>query len=657
MGTKKNKSVEQADELWIPNATFGDKRPKRGSLKIEKIVKMQLDTARKDASGRIVAPGITACIQGPHGIAKTTGTSAEYLKYSVEPIAFSAAVLLPTDWYGMIPRVVKGLESGATDAEVFNDTEANDELMNVGRAMARNAQFILETHLSSRLTHDDPWALIIDEANRVQRVMLAAFMEVTVDGSVLGRVLENLAAVTLLRNPAGDGYQGIAVGDLAFESRFPTFNVTEKDFDWKAYLAQQHPGTDFTQFFSRRDSLDGTARRVFCPRVVEHTIGVTLEGLPPHVALPILPAGRQKIVNAQGEDVTETVMKMTCETLGKPYRTVEQFPGLVDTCRKLSLTKGWNLREVGPHGIGKTTSAKAFGREQEIETAVLSASMADPSTFVQLVPMDGKMQPILADRVNFDEPGLLVLDEFTLADKTVKPQMLEVTGPTRSIASLPLNVRTIWALDNPARFGAVQYSGRTADEAMVSRFVLNLEVTEEDYQWREALEDRFGEEAFKPFAEWRSQDLNPEEKDLISPRTLSIMATVHSHGLDVDEALPFLGKDRIPVRTHALKARLGNRKVLGLAAIVAEAQGLLAILNDPAADEAEKAEVSTAVVRSVQKAELKELEPHTDLLVEFVKALPPHARTSIINAASGEKGEKGQSKVLFWSEVYTKTLA
>lgn len=657
MGAKSKSAANAEDTVkWIPNATYGEKAPKRNSRKIDRIIDMLVGTCVRDEDDNVLAPGQTVCIQGLHGISKTTATIASLEERDIEAVAFSASVLLPPDWYGMIPRVVAAQEAGATDEELMSNPDTRSELDRVGRAMATQATYVLETHLSKRLVHEKPWVLIIDEANRVQKTMLAAFMEVTVDGSVLGRVLDQLVGVVLLRNPAGDGYMGIAAGDLAFESRFPTFTVTEKDFAWQEYLAQKYPEVNLKGFFDRRNALDATARRVFCPRVVEHVLDVTIAGLPGEIALPILPSGRQKILNQDGSDVTEQVLRMTAEEVGVPYRAASTFPNLVDTCRKLSLEKGWNLREVGPHGIGKTTTAKLFGKEMGLPTSVLSASMADPSSFVQLVPMDGVMQPILADRVNFDEPGLLVLDEFTLADKTVKPQMLEVTGPTRSIGSLPINAKAVWALDNPARHGAIQYSGRSADEAMVSRFVLNLEVTEDDYQWREALTGKFGDR-FSHFAEWRSQDLNPDEKNFVQPRTLGIMANLDKYGLDIDEALPFLGKDRVPLRTHLLKARLADRKVLGLGAIIEQSGNLLSILTDPSADEAEKTEVAAASVRAFQKADLVDLEPHADVLVDFIKALPPHSRTSIINAAQAEKGEKGQKKVLFWSEIFGRTLA
>lgn len=633
----KAQRFSKKDDVFTPNATFTEK-PRSGSHEIVLDLKWFLNEVVRDEHGDILRPAPTIVIEGEHGNGKTAHIKASLAKSGVEICYVSGATLLPVDMVMTMPKLASALADGtATSGEVTH------------------AKYVLDAYLSARLDRDGrEFVFVVDEVNRIQPATMPTYMEMFQSHRVAGIPIPGLLGIIGIRNPAGSGYLGTNVGDMAFESRFPVFEYAARDIPWMEALAAQYSEVDLTGVFEVWKSLDGTARRVFCPRVVDHVIGVTLEGLPSSCGIPIMPSGRQKILTASGDDITESTLRKIASALGHPYR--ETIENLVQVAARISASNGWGLRLVGPHGIGKTGLLDGIGPEIGAEMRITSGPNMDPSTLVMLLPdmETGKVEPVLSAKVSSKgEKFILVVDEMTLAPKTVASQLLEVTQE-RSIAGEPLEgCIAVWALDNPSRFGGIQYKSRSADEAMVSRFHVNLEVTEEDIDWRGYLEARYGAEVVKPFAEWRSQDLNPDERPLVPPRVIETMIRLHGGGRNVDKALPKLGKDRIPVRTHLLKARLGNREVLGLSAIIADKDRFIGILADKSSDEVEQANVGTAVSRAFQKADLPELEPHRDAIIEFLRVLPVDMKVAIMQFSMTEKSS---SKKEFWISVYKEIL-
>lgn len=650
MSTKQNKAKK---DDFVPNATFASRPPV--SRRATEILTWFSNQVQRDAEGNITRPARTIVFQAHFGVGKTAFIKHFFEQKNVYVAYFSGAALLPPDFALTFPVLAEiAADPDATPEDIASNPAAAAEMKRV----VSHAKYVLQTHLSSRLVSDREMVIFIDEMNRIAPAMMPTFMELFQSHRVAGLDIPNLMGVICARNPVGEGYIGTADGDHAFATRLIVFEIEARDIPWMEALATQWSDVDLSGVFDVWKSLDATARRVFAPRVVEHTIFCALNGLPPVLGLPIKD-GRMQITTATGEDITEQVMRKVSDALGFPYRDPQNFPDLVATCIKVAYEHGKNLQMVGGAGMGKTGLVESLGPELGCEMRVVSGPNMDPSSMVMLLPdlEEGRVEPVLSSLVS--EKGkkfVLVVDESRRSPKNVANQLLEVSQE-RSIAGVPLEgCVAVWALDNPLKDGPIQYRSGMADEAMVSRYSINIEVTVDDIDWRGHLEGIYGEDFVRPFAEWWSQDLNEDERKLIPPRVLEAMMSLWQGQLDVDSALPYVGKERVPVRTHSLKARLGNRAVLGLSAIVAEADSLLEILRDPSADEAEKAEISVAAVRAFQKADLKELEPHTDVLVDFIKALEPHNRTAVINAAQGERGDKAQKKVMFWSEVFSKTL-
>lgn len=640
---KKVAKVEEGSS-WVPNATF-DKEPP--SLKSNMLFKTVLYATKTKQ---------TSVIEGLHGVGKTKATAAAVRSLGYRPVTFSLAVIMPTDMAQQIPTLRDKMAAGASDEEILADPDIRQRL----REQAEKAAWSLKTHLTQTLVHDEPWVLILDEANRVQQMMLPMLMEITQSHRVLGEELHNLKCVILLRNPAGAGY-AVVMGDLASESRYPVFPVTANDIPWMEFLSTQYPKQDLKPLKRLINRLDATARRTLAPRMVEHFLQVVTAGLPATLALPIMPSGRTRVENAAGDDITEATLRAMCEAIGEPYREEGTVP--LQTCLDKARQNGWNLRLVGPPGIGKTGLMFAMSTPED-ELRPVSAACLEPTSLLVTVPADGKVVPILSDKVSFENQGILVLDEYTLAPKHVKPQLLELVQERTLGGEAPPGLKAVWALDNPSRVGGIPLRGRSADEAMVSRFSLNIEVTEADIPWREYLEEKFGEEFVAPFAKWRAR-LQPDEKVIVNPRVLEMMMSLHANTdedgkpspLDVDFAIPYVGGgERAPIRTHGLKAELAGRQVLGLDELIANAKEICALLADPNGDAQAQIDTAHNVVRILETADLKDLEPHEDVLVEYVKVLPSDRRVSLLNTAQAETSrEVGQKKITFWSQVFVKT--
>lgn len=652
--TKNPGATLVADDEFVPNATYKEK-PKRSSLKIEKLITWWRGTATYSADGQVLKPARTIMLQAHAGVGKTSFIKDVLARLGIGMAYFSGSSLLPPDWVLTFPRLVKMLEDGSTVDEIMADRDGGAELSE----MVSQMRYELVTRLAPRLQFTKPSAIVIDEASRIETVMLSTFMELFQSHRVAGLDIPNLLGVIGIRNPVGAGYVGTTAGDHAFETRFPVFELTAKDIPWQEALARKYADIDLSGVFDVWKTLDATARDTLCPRVVEGAIKTIPGGLPTLACLPLRLGKRVQILTQTGEDITESTMRKLAAALGQPYR--ESAEDLIRSAVKTICIDGaGNLALSGGAGMGKSAYIEALGKELGIEMRIESAANLNPQDLIMLLPssIKGEVESQVTNKLTA-APGhryILVLDELHRAPKSTLNQLLEVVQE-RSIGGEPLpGCHAVIAIDNPARQGAIQYKVGNADDAMISRFQASLELTTDDIDWRSYLETVFGDEVVKPFAEWWSQDLNADERDFIPPRVLEIMMELHVGGMDIDDALPFVGNERVPIRTHTLKARLHNRKVLGLSAILAEKENLLAILGDEASDEAEKTDVSSAVVRALQKADLKELEPHVDDLVRFIKVLPPHSRTAILNAAKAKDNDKARKKMEFWSQVYVKTL-
>lgn len=611
MATKAKNKAGQAslDGDVTGNATFPDGPPRRKSLKAERIVEFAI------GSGRTTAVG------GPHGIGKSSFFKSAFIAKGIQPVVLSLPTIEIPDLYMPLPK------------------KEFDELK-------QELTLVLEMHLADKLVNDKPWAFIGDDWRRVQPQVMSALMEITNEKTITGLPLENMVACVLMDNPVGEGYQGVIAGDFAIETRMPHFMLTANDIPWREALADKFAETNLTEVFEVWARLTPELSRTLCPRVLEHVIDVTLAGLPPILGLPIMPSGRQRLMDAD-TDRTEEVLRSIAGALGVPY--LSAIPNMVETAMRVALERGWNLHGVGTCGVAKTATVKALGSQpgnEDLDTVVFSAANMQPGDLAGPAPVDGKVKWILNPRTRAT-PGrrkLITFDEMFRAPKAVKPQMLELFQE-RAVCGEALDVHAVWALNNPAKAGALTFRVGNADEALCSRFTVNIEITAADTAWREYLLNKHGDNA-KPFLEWRDHVLDDTGRDYISPRVLEIMMELFAEGLDVENALPFLGKERIPVNLADLRAMLAKKRVLGFSKIVLEHEQILDDLRN--GDESLRAEREMEIVRALQKADVTELEPQFDLCVELLKVLPKDKRLTLINIDAAKQAKRQD----FWKQVF-----
>jgi hypothetical protein len=616
---------ETAKNEWVANATYPE-RPRRKSLAAERILDFMFGTARYAEDGSVLEAGQTVAIQGTHGIGKSSFIAAYSRQKGYEYVGLSLPTIEIPDLYLPFPRKVKELL-----------TEALSE-------------WVLEMHLAEKLQPGVPWILHGMDWRRVQPAVMSALMEVTNEHTLTGLPLDQLVGVILDDNPVGEGYQGVIAGDFAVETRMPHLVVTANDIPWREALAAKFAETDLTDVFTVWDNLTPELRRICPPRVLDHILEVTLAGLPPMVGVPMLPSGRQKWFDANGVDVCAEILAKFARAAGVSYTSIVAG----STARKamnLALERGWNLHGVGTCGIAKTATVKALPTEagnEDLDVVIFSAANMQPGDLAAPVPIDGKIRWLKNQRLIGVEGRrkLVVFDEMFRATKAVKPQMLELFQE-RKVCGETVEAEAIWALNNPAKHGALTFRVGQADDALCSRFTVNIEITDADTPWKEYLSDKYGEETVKPFFEFRAHSLDDTGRDYVSPRMIETMIRLHLSGLDVENALPFMGKERIPVRLHDLRALLAKRVVLGFTKIIQEQDEILERLDSPSGP-AEQADLEMTVTRALQKTETSELEQHADLCLALVKLLPKDKIIKLLGVDADPSRQK------FWTGIFMK---
>jgi hypothetical protein len=330
---------------------------------------------------------------------------------------------------------------------------------------------------------------------------------------------------------------------------------------------------------------------------------------------------------------------------------------------EIAIRRGWNIHMVGPHAVGKTAVIRSTLEEMGVDGAYLSMAHQTPADLLVTVPTsEGGIEVIPNERLvaDGDTIKVIVADEMFRAGANVKGQMLEMFQE-RTLGGEELGVRAVFALNNPAKWGDFTYPVGKADEALCSRFEINLFVDETATPWKDHLRSVYGADVVNPFLEWRAHSLGDTERAICAPRVMEKLIQVYVYNLaatakrqlPMDSALP-MGADgkRVPIRLHELMKRLEGQKVLGFSRIVAESDEVLAELHSRPTDEtAESARraLQIEVCRALQNAEMFELEAHRELCVELLEAVDPSERIAVFRASKAAADHTDRQT--FWAKI------
>jgi MoxR-like ATPase len=565
---------------------------------------------------------------GPHGIGKTAYVRAWCREQGLRVVERSLPVCTPRDF--CVPLPVADPVTG---------------------------QRHVETLLLDQLTQahaGDRYVLLLDEFSRADRATLNTAMELLQERTLAGQPLPGLAAVVALDNPAEDAdYAGVLGLDLAQADRVATLQVDVDDIPWRSHLSTVHGG-DLDEVWRVWGRLPAAARKVLCPRVLDHLVTVVDRGLAAELALPVLPSGRQRLLDDTGEEPLDVTAAALGELAAVIVATrdggvvagrraggrvgartgvragVAGEGGVVGRAVAHAIAEGWRLRLVGPPGIGKTSHIRAAVEAAGYELEYLSLSQASVHDLVVPVPVAGRLDFLPAARLV--RPGrdyVLVLDEFSRAPAETAAAAMELVNE-KAIAGRPLEgCVAVIALDNPAEVGGLHLDTGRIDTAQASRFTATIEVGEDDLPWREVLRARFPATA-SAFLDWRAEDLDDAARVLVSPRCLERMLSLHAGGLDPELGLPVLGGERVPVAVAALRRRLQGVRTVGLAALVADLDGHLDRLRDG------DVHAELAVLTALQRADVASLRAATAAVARLLAVLHPNHRLALVRTG-GER--------------------
>jgi MoxR-like ATPase len=622
--------ADGADALppGYPNATYA-KPPALASDPIEAAFDY-LEATATWVDGTPVRSGTTVAIEGHAGTGKTSGAKASAAARNRGLVYLSAPVLDITSLYCSFP-------------ERLSDEQHTR----------------VHTILASYFSQDRPYYVVVDDFRRITPSAQGAFFELMNEGKLAGIKMRGLIGLVVVDNPMGENYLGVSGGDPAFETRFISLDVDATQTGWRGALAVKYADVDLKGLFEAWSAWDPTVRRTVSPRVLDHLIGVVLAGLPAEIALPIMPTGRIKVLDAGGVDVTAKVLDTVANKLGAIPANGDD---VLERAFDAAFANGWNVHVVGPHGVGKTAWTEARMDAVGADMAYLSMAHVTPADLLVTVPSGPEGIEVIPNEklLAGDDRKVLVMDEVFRSRPTVKGQMLELIQE-RSIGGIATGAHQVVALNNPAKWGEFTYPVGKADEALCSRFQVNLFVTEEDIPWKDWLRATYGEDLARPFLEWRAHSLNDTERAIMCPRVMEHMLQIHahnveapsSHQLPLDAAIP-KGADgrRIPIRLHDLNRRLAGLKVLGFSRIVAESDDVIAKLTSTGqseVDEAARLSLEAEVSTALQNAELFELEEHRDLCGQLLMACSKSVRISVFRMAK-ESGD-GSARQQFWAQV------
>lgn len=206
------------------------------------------------------------------------------------------------------------------------------------------------------------------------------------------------------------------------------------------------------------------------------------------------------------------------------------------------IKNNYNVLLVGKAGAGKTSMIKeAFTKAFGDKWKYFSASTMDPWVDFVGVPKEQQdengpyLDLIRPKEFRDDEVEALVFDEFNRAPKKVKNSVMELIQFKSINGRKFKNLKIVWAAVNPDDDEDQKYDVEPIDPAQLDRFHVQYAVKYEPYL--PYFSNKYGPEIAKAATSWW-KDLDPKQKNLVSPRRLDYALDFYVNKGDMRDVLP-----------------------------------------------------------------------------------------------------------------------
>lgn len=203
------------------------------------------------------------------------------------------------------------------------------------------------------------------------------------------------------------------------------------------------------------------------------------------------------------------------------------------------LKNNLNVLLIGPHGVGKTARVKATFERANLKYRYFSAATMDPWVDFVGIPKEVKddkgsyLELVLPKDLRDDSIEALFFDEFNRSHKKVRNAVMELIQ-FKSINGRKFNnLKVVWAAINPD--DEEEYQVEALDPAQKGRFQVKFNVPSEPSKIYFA--EKFDGATAKAAISWW-EELPPDIRKLVDPRSLDYALEMHRIGGDMKDVLP-----------------------------------------------------------------------------------------------------------------------
>lgn len=194
-----------------------------------------------------------------------------------------------------------------------------------------------------------------------------------------------------------------------------------------------------------------------------------------------------------------------------------------------------NVLITGVHGIGKSTIVKNIAENMGLKFKYYSSSTLDPWADLVGVPVPDKESKTLEFcRPNdLEDAEFVFFDELNRAHPRVLNTVLEIIQ-FKSVNNKPLkNLKMVWAAINPP---GGDYQVEDMDPALVDRFHVYFKMNPQVNV--KYLSTVFGADLAKVLRSWWQDDLDDEQRKILTPRRIEYIGQMIKAKIDYKDAFP-----------------------------------------------------------------------------------------------------------------------